>query len=137
MSNFIQISEAASIALHSMALLANDIEKLFNVKQITEKIEASDNHLAKVMQRLSKAGLIKSVRGPKGGFTLAKKKDDITLLDIYEAIEGNINVKGCPLIREKCPFKTCIFGNFLTDTNKKMAEYLSSKTLAEFADNAA
>ena len=113
MPKVMQISEAASLALHSMALLASKPEKIFSVREISSKLHVSEAHLSKVLQRLAKIGLVRSHRGPKGGFVLGKASDKITLLEVYEAIDG-------PLLSSKCLFNTpicsgehCIFGDLL------------------------
>jgi Rrf2 family protein len=69
MSKIVTMSEAASIAVHAMVLIARS-EKNINVNQLSELTGASKNHIAKVMQRLVKQNLIKSTRGPSGGFVL-------------------------------------------------------------------
>ena len=106
MGNVASISEAASLAFHSMLLLAQHSaqkdEAYLNVKDISQRTGASQAHLSKVLQRLAKAGLVRSSTGPRGGFTLAKPTDQITLLDIYEAIEGPIELPNCLLRRDGC-----------------------------------
>ena len=87
MSRIFSLSEAASIALHSMVLIARSTNGI-NVVKITEVTGFSKNHIAKVLQRLVKADMLRSVRGPAGGFYLKKEAVEITFLDIYEAIEG-------------------------------------------------
>ena len=59
MASIVQISEAASLALHSMALLAASPDRPLTVKDITARTGVSEAHLSKVMQRLAKAGLVK------------------------------------------------------------------------------
>lgn len=89
MGSMLRISDAAALAFHTMVLLAQSQAKLTSVHDIANTLDASENHLAKVCQRLAKAGLIESVRGPRGGFRLAKPPTDIALIDIYEAIEDH------------------------------------------------
>lgn len=131
MNSVLKISEASSIAFHSLGVLAHS-EKKLNVKEISEHINASVNHLSKVMQRLVKSGIVGSTRGPHGGFYLVKKPDKITLLDIYEIIEGEIQLHGCPLSNgTDCPFKECMFGGITLEITKKFKDFMSAKTIAE------
>ncbi|MEN3202560.1 MAG: Rrf2 family transcriptional regulator [Atribacterota bacterium] len=130
MSPFPQFSEAVSLALHSMVFLARYPSPL-TVREIAEKTGASFHHLAKVFQRLRKARLVASARGPKGGFTLARPPESITLLEIYEAIEGPVPEQICLLGKTLCPFGQCIFGGLLGDFALRFREYLASHTLSQ------
>ncbi len=96
-NSVVNISEMLSLALHSMVLIAKKDKILLSVRDIAETTGCSINHLAKAMQRLTQAGLVRSVRGPKGGFTLNKAAEKISFLDIYEAVEAKIDAKGCPV----------------------------------------
>ena len=64
MANFVRISEAASLGLHTMALLAKRGETRTTNQEIADMLGASVHHLAKVMQRLVRAGLVDSAVGP-------------------------------------------------------------------------
>jgi Rrf2 family protein len=66
----------------------------------TEKIPRS--FLAKVFQHLVRAGLVRSARGAGGGFVLARKPSQITVLEIIEAIEGEIVFQRCKLEHPVC-----------------------------------
>ncbi|HEY8345724.1 MAG TPA: Rrf2 family transcriptional regulator [Symbiobacteriaceae bacterium] len=123
----------ASLALHSMALLARNSDRLLTAGEIARTVGASEAHLAKAMQRLVKAGLARSERGPRGGFALARPADTITLLEIYEAIEGPRTVETCPLGRSTCAFPGCLFGGVLEALEDKVYEYLGSTRLSEAA----
>ena len=92
MSSAFRFSEAGSLALHAMAFLGADHEKALTVREIARGLSVSENHLAKVMQRLAREGLVESVRGPKGGFKVRGSPDEISLLDVYEAIDGPLTV---------------------------------------------
>jgi Rrf2 family nitric oxide-sensitive transcriptional repressor len=134
MTNIIHISEMTSIAVHSLTLIAARDNEMLNVKSIAQEIGASENHLSKVLQRLVKTGLLHSVRGPSGGFTLSKSAEEITLLGIYRLMEGYEPDNGCPSQRLACPFTRCIFGGILEKLNKEFEDYLAAHTLKDFAD---
>ncbi|MDD3840649.1 MAG: Rrf2 family transcriptional regulator [Clostridia bacterium] len=135
LANIFHMSEMVSLALHSILIIAAKDKQLVNAKKISEIIGASEAHLAKTLQQLVKAGYIRSVRGPKGGFTLLKEASEITLLDIYQAIEGPIRVEGCPMNCEKCAFKTCIFGGIPEKLNQEFRQYMMSKRVSDFKGN--
>lgn len=132
MASIFHMSEMVSLALHSILIIASNDNKLVNLKNIAEEIGASEAHLSKTLQQLAKAGYIHSVRGPKGGFTLSKDADEITLLDIYESIEGPIKTAGCPMGYEKCPFKNCILGGFPEKVSQEFKEYMMNKKISDF-----
>ncbi len=131
MAKLVHFSEAASLALHAMVLIAKS-ENHVNVNSIAEEMGASRNHLAKVLQQLVKQGFLKSVRGPSGGFILSKPANQISILDLYEAIEGRIDVPECPLDRKICPFNKCLMNGLVTDVTLQFKKYFSDQTLEDF-----
>ena len=130
MAKVVHISEAASLAVHSMALVAGNKEML-NATKIAELTHSSRNHLAKVMQTLVRNDLLDSVRGPKGGFTLKRDASTITLLEIYELIEGTIDHHYCGISEGKCPFKICVFGGLAEKFSLEFHHYLKNTTLSQ------
>ncbi len=130
MSGFFKISEATSLALHAMMVLARDPKAMISAGELGVVLRASEATLAKVLQRLVKVGLVKSTRGPKGGFLLGKAPRDISILEIYEAIEGPLTPVGCLLHQPVCPGGKCIFGNILPDIHARLAEHMAKTTLA-------
>ena len=131
MSKIVTLSEAASIALHSMVLIARSPVKI-NVGQIAEQIGSSRHHVAKVMQRLAKEEFVSSNRGPSGGFVLKKDPSEITLLQIYEAIEGKIVIQNCPGDKELCPFGNCLLGDLSHNMTKEFHDYMINNTLEKY-----
>jgi len=127
----LNISEAASIALHSMGVIARSKE-LLNIQQIAEATGFSRNHTAKVLQQLAKNNLLTSARGPKGGFLLRKKASEISLMEIYRVIEGDINIEDtlCKVSCELCPFNNCIFGGLKEKFSREFRKHLQTSTLA-------
>ncbi len=131
MAKLVHFSEAASLALHAMVLIAKS-ENHINVNSLAEEMGASRNHLAKVLQQLVKQGYLKSVRGPSGGFILSKPSEDISVLEIYEAIEGRIDVPECPLDRKICPFDKCLMNGLVNDVTMQFKEYFQEQSLEDF-----
>ena len=129
MSEVVTVSEAVSLAFHGMGLLASGERK--SAKEMAEAVNVSEAHLAKVFQRLVREGLVGSTRGPKGGFELAKRPDEVTLFDIYIAIEGVPKGDYCLLHKEQCPFGRCIFGSLLGNITREFVDYLKNTTLGD------
>jgi Rrf2 family protein len=129
MPGVVNISEAATIAIHAMVIVAAHPDRTLPAKEIAAAFHLSNAHLAKVMQRLVKAGLVTSTRGPSGGFTLSKPSGEITLLEIFETIEGPYNDQGCLLGRDVCLGRQCILGDAIYRVNAEMRESLGGKTL--------
>jgi len=128
LAKIFSLSEASSIAIHSMVLIAR-AENGINAVKIAEFTGFSKNHIAKVLQRLVKSDMLNSVRGPSGGFSLKKEARTISLLDIYQAIEGPIEETDCPLAYEVCNFERCIMGNVINRMTSQFRKFLSSQTL--------
>ena len=131
MSKIVSLSEAASIALHGMILIARE-KKGMNVTKIADQTSTSKHHVAKVMQRLVKSGYLSSHRGPNGGFELKVPPEEINFLDIYENIEGKIEINTCPMDKPVCPFDKCILNNVTSKMSKEFREYLRNQTLDQY-----
>jgi Rrf2 family protein len=114
-----------------MAVIAREPETVHATHGVATALGVSEAHLAKVMQRLTRAGLVNSVRGPKGGFVPAKSASDVTLIEIYEAIEGPFEPKGCLLKKPACNGTDCILGQLLANVNREMHDYLANTTLSK------
>jgi Rrf2 family nitric oxide-sensitive transcriptional repressor len=133
MSTVLKISEATSLALHSTALLAQKPGRLVSTKEIASELKVSEAHLSKVLQRLSRVGIVKAIRGPSGGFALGKPASEIALVDIYESIEGPFVDSKCLLDLQVCNGNGCILGGFLGLVDKQFREYLTKTKLSELS----
>ncbi len=131
MAKLVHFSEAASLALHAMVLIAKS-DTHINVNSIASEMGASRNHLAKVLQQLVKFNFLKSVRGPSGGFVLNKPPGQISVLEIYEAIEGKIDTPECPLDRKICPFNKCLMNGLVYDVTMQFKKYFEGQSLEDF-----
>ena len=131
MAKIFSMSDAASIAIHSMVLIAR-AENGINAVKIADFTGFSKNHISKVLQRLVKDDLLNSVRGPSGGFSLKKKPEDITLLTIYESIEGTLAITDCPMSNEICRFDQCVMGNVVNKMTLEFKKFLGDQTLKAY-----
>jgi Rrf2 family protein len=131
MGRVFQISDAASIAMHSMALIASSGNEKLNNRQIAQTLRVSQNHLAKIMQLLVKHGYLDSNRGPSGGYTLRRQPEEINLLDVYQLVEGVIDCNVCHDTSMDCPFSKCIYGSLPETVNSQITNYLRNTKLSD------
>ena len=130
--SLVNVSEAAHLALHSLVIVAKNAPERITVKRLAEELDASQAHLAKVFQKLSKSGVVTSVRGPAGGFVLNRSVEGISFIDIYEIIDGKVNREGCPLGKGSCPFMDCIFSGELKRMTNEIYNSFSKMLLSDY-----
>jgi len=131
MAKVFSLSEAGSIAIHGMVLIAKSENKL-NVIKISEQTGSSKHHVAKVLQRLVKDDFLTSNRGPHGGFKLKRPAEEINLLEVYESIEGKIEISDCPMENPICPFGKCLMGNIISDMTQNFKDYMGNQKLSDY-----
>jgi Rrf2 family protein len=134
MSKIVSISEAASIAIHAMVMIARSGKKNLNVNKLSELTGASRNHIAKVTQRLVKYNFLRSTRGPAGGFVLSVPASEISLLSIYEAVEGKMDVAECPFDNKICPFHKCLMNGIVHKLTEEIRIYFKSQKLSDLME---
>jgi len=90
--------------------------------------------MAKVFQRLVHAGLLRSAKGRGGGFSLARPPDQITMMQIVEAIEGPQTMDRCVVGLEKCTdLMPCPQHDLYKPIRQRLKDYLNTTTLADLA----
>ncbi len=133
MGEILRISEAASLAFHTAVVLAANDGVRITTGAIANLLNVSEAHLSKVMQRLVKEGIIDSTRGPQGGFVLRRSADEVTLLHLYESMEGPLEFDDCLLGENRLGKHPCILGPVLKPMGEKLREYLTNTKLASVA----
>ena len=91
------ISQTAEYALRAIVYLADQAPAPQTTQQIAKVTLAPAGYLAKVMQGLSRAGLVNAQRGLHGGFTLAHSAEELTVLDVVQAVDPIQRITHCPL----------------------------------------
>ncbi|MCT4544573.1 MAG: RrF2 family transcriptional regulator [Vallitalea sp.] len=81
-------------------LVQNSQKDNISLKSISERQGISMNYLEQIIAILKKSGYVKSTRGAKGGYSLAKEPKDISVGDILRALEGDLNPVDCTLVND-------------------------------------
>ena len=127
-----QITKQADYALRAMTYLAKTEEnQRSSTSQIAREQHIPSSFLAKIISQLSIAGLISTSRGAKGGVKLARKPEEITVLEVVEAIDGPIVINDCTISLSACPFgEDCALQPIWCEVQSHLVEKLRSTTFA-------
>ncbi len=98
------LSKTARYAIRASAYIGykGSNNKVVSIKDIGEDLDIPNAFLKKILQDLSKYNLLKSFKGPNGGFKLARDPKDISLMDIVSVIDGPESYSSCLLGRRNC-----------------------------------
>jgi len=90
-------SQTAEYALRVVAYLAAAGAKASTTRQIAASTHVPVGYLAKVLQSLSRGGIVRSQRGPRGGSVLARPAAQLTIYDVVQAVDPILRITSCPL----------------------------------------
>lgn len=132
-----QITRQADYALRAMLFLARmDPTKRAATSQIAEMQHIPPSFLAKIISQLSIAGLIHTSRGARGGVLLARPAEQISVLEVVEAIDGPMELNECTSGAGGCPFgENCPLRPIWCDTQHELIEKLRNTNFAQLATN--
>lgn len=107
------LSDACDYGLRAVIWLAQRPAEPYKVKEIAEGTKSTPGYLIKVLQELTKAGILTARRGSQGGFTLQRDPSVLTALDVINAIDPLERIHTCPLQiqshgQQLCPMHRCI-----------------------------
>jgi Rrf2 family cysteine metabolism transcriptional repressor len=110
-------------------------EEPVTIRDISEKQQMSVSYLEQILHKLKKAGIVRSVRGAKGGYVLARKGDKITVSQVICALDGPISISYCdsPQLREKSCIgpSACVSRILWKKLEDLIQDALSGVTLAD------
>lgn len=116
-------------------LAAQKPEEVCNRKAIATAMDIPDQFLGKIAQQLAHAGLIEVVQGSKGGLRLVKAPDKISLLDVVEAVIGEIFLNDCILRQDSCDrSNTCAAHSVWEKARNQLRTTLSEATFARLLE---
>lgn len=134
-SKIMQVTREGDYGIRSVLYLARQpFKKVSFVNEISEEYKIPRSFLAKILQKLVKAKIVRSYRGVKGGFSLAKPARDITALEVLEAIEGKLAINICTTDKKKCTFsKHCPAAFLWVNVQSKISETLKKTNFEDLA----
>jgi Rrf2 family protein len=128
-------SRSAEYAIRAFVHLAQVPEgKFAMVKNIAEQEEIPAHFLAKILQQLARKGLLRSSKGPTGGFALRVPPADVRLLDIVEALDGLTAYQQCASGLSECTDDMpCSMHDSWMSLRSRIIDYLGRNTIADLA----
>lgn len=112
----------------------NDKGKKLGIKDICKEIDAPEFFTAKILQSLAKQGIISSAKGPNGGFYVEKAQENLTLMDLVIAIDGDQLFTGCGLGLRQCSEETpCPIHSDFKVIREGLSQMLKNKKLVDLA----
>ncbi|GAA1555119.1 Rrf2 family transcriptional regulator [Kribbella lupini] len=134
-----KMNEGVEWALHSCVNLCWIPGETVTAKKLAAFYELPTAYLNKQLQALSRAGIMSSTSGPKGGFQLARRPEDITLLDVVVAIDGPEDAFRCTEILKAGPGadpkvdyrKTCLVAGSMRRAELVYRRELAARTIAD------
>jgi len=129
----LQITRQTEYAIRGLQELARrDGNEPVQLKLIASSCEVSDAFLAKIFQMLAQAGIVQSHRGVKGGFSLGRPANEITLREIVEICEGGIVLNHCLRKIDPCQdVATCAVAHVWREAQTALTGALDKTTLAD------
>lgn len=127
-----QITRETDYAVRCVFYLAGKTDGVTMIDEISREMCVPKSFLAKILQKLSRQDIVKSFRGVKGGFQLARKPGGITLLDVIEAVQGPVAMNICALDKKLCGLSgTCAIHPVWIEIRRKVEGILKSKNFAK------
>lgn len=123
----------AVMAMADLARRQNDVTRAVALADIAARQEISLSYLEQLFARLRRKGLVKSARGPGGGYRLARTADDTSIADIVHAVDEPLHATRCEKSGPGCMIRgeRCLTHDLWADLGDRIEDYLASVTLAD------
>jgi len=125
------LSQSVDYALRAMVYLADQAPAPRTNEQIANVTLVPQAYLSKIMQSLSKEGLVRSQRGLHGGFALIKNASEVTILEVVNAVEPLQRIRECPLGLKTHGVRLCPLHRRLDNAMAAVEKAFGDTTLAE------
>ena len=127
------ISQTAEYALRACVLLARSENVALTTPQLAETTKIPPHYLSKILQDLRAAGLVESQRGQRGGFSLQRPAERITVLEVVNAMDPIERIRTCPLKLAEHGTNLCALHRKLDEAIATVEKAFGSTTLAQLA----
>ena len=133
-----RLSTKGRYAVMAMADLARNgqadgVVRAVSLAEIATRQEISLSYLEQLFARLRRKGLVKSARGPGGGYRLARTADDTSIADIVHAVDEPLRATRCEKVGPGCMVRgeRCLTHDLWEDLGDRIEDYLASVSLAD------
>jgi len=131
-----QLTTKGRYAVTAMLDLAsNDSSRPVTLDMISQRQNISLSYLEQLFAKLRKASLVKSIRGPGGGYLLNVNPIDVTLTEIIEAVDENIDLRRCHGSKNCLRGKQCLSHHLWCEVSDQIRGFLSSRNLQQVMDD--
>ena len=131
-----QLTTKGRYAVTAMLDLAsNDSSRPVTLDMISQRQNISLSYLEQLFAKLRKASLVRSIRGPGGGYLLNVNPVDVTLTEIIEAVDENIDLRRCHGAKNCLRGKQCLSHHLWCEVSDQIRGFLSSRNLQQVIDD--
>jgi Rrf2 family protein len=124
-------SQTVEYALRAVAHLGYAAPNPRTTEQVAEATRVPPAYLSKVLQALSRAGIVRSQRGVGGGIALARPAEELTILEVVNAVEPIQRIKSCPLGLKSHGVRLCPLHRRMDDAMATVEAAFGGTTVAE------
>ena len=122
-------SQTAEYALRAVVCMAHNPDRPLTTAQMARTTKVPAGYLSKVLQSLTRAGLIRAIRGLHGGYQLARPGDQMTILEVVNAVDPVKRILCCPLDLPEHEHQLCPLHRRLDDALAMIEQVLGETTL--------
>lgn len=127
-----KFSTTTEYALRILSYMALQENKLYRADDVIEDLQIPQRYLRKLLTKLTKNGILKSIQGKQGGYKIAREIENISLLDIVEAAGEKIGMDECFFGLNKCSFhENCTLHTKWADISDQIIDTLASTKLSD------
>jgi len=135
------LTKKVDYSLVALCHLAQHRDRVATAREIAERYHLPQALLMNILKALAHAGVVRSSRGPKGGYELAVAAESVTLYELIEKLEGPVRLVQCaamddPAGGERCELiATCPISRPVRRLHRRLLQFLSEITLADIASD--
>ena len=129
MNPIVDLPEPLLLGLHALVALARTPESVLSSHSIADEMSASEGHLSKVLQKLTRSGILQSVHGPGGGYKMGCDPREINMRELVELLGGPFEPDGCGFAG--CKGRHCLIGALVDELTAAIRDYLEKRTLED------
>jgi Rrf2 family protein len=109
--------------------------QLFAVRELGERHHVPFDVLSKAMQRMARAGILSAVQGVNGGYRIARELGSVSLLEVLDAVSGEMHTVNCLKSDKSCPLETsCTVSSIMSDLDARLRHFYAGICISDLVD---